>query len=568
MANPKPSGLFVMVLSTIWAYIVASINKTAVDFSTAAGLPHSKITYDLSPRPGLCVTLPQKSGENKVRALETAGFVKRSNGRYNYFVGPASEAAIMAAVKEGAESDAYAPGELVSINGLALFLSMSRILHYAFSILHTIEIPDSATSFSKIPATGSDSDSFKLHEGNLKEVPKKGFFFGYFDGLLLPDHGHTLSAYIARFSPLFGSQPAGIAEAIKTFGSGWSTLQATIAGREYSHMIFCLELAFSAGIRARPLFLSGRYSGCVFETSTAICNVGGALYVPQDTEGLTAGIQRMQCHESALAEVCALLAEIPTDDSEIVELVSPSRIKTARQLHNLFRTRTLGPDLQTKIIPLLKKMRFEQSLWDVTNAKHVAAVIALIVEKKFPDESVPMNIRIDAMFTKQPIYSALGAFGLKAPSIRGSGTLIVRRIAPKFYENIDKPGRLVGVPIFAKSHQEAKEDWEGVLNEYTVFFDHKSKDKEGKLRIKNVTAFIPFDTDEYRDINNRLGSLVKGKKREREEEETVAPTQEQLDLEDKKKRRRIKGIGMLGLTFGLPSSDATMDVDDEDDIYA
>jgi hypothetical protein len=219
----------------------------------------------------------------------------------------------------------------------------------------------------------------------------------------------------------------------------------------------------------------------------------------------------------------------------------------------------------------LKKLRFEQKLWDVTNPKHVQLAVHYIVSKTFPDSSVPMNLRIDAMFTKQPIYSVLAAFGTKAPSLRGTGTQIVRRIANKFYETLDKPGRLVGVPIFAKSHQEAKEDWEGILSEYTVFFDSKGKDKEGKLRVKAVTSFIPFDTDEYRAIQNSLGSLIaKGKRKaqDMEEETEVGQTQEEIDRDAKKKRRKEKGFGMLGLTFGAGPSGSNMDIDEDEDIFA
>jgi len=221
----------------------------------------------------------------------------------------------------------------------------------------------------------------------------------------------------------------------------------------------------------------------------------------------------------------------------------------------------------------MRKLRFEQALWDVTNPKHVQTAVSLICKQEFPSVEVPMNLRIDAVFSKQPIYSVLGAFGNKAPSLRGSGSQIVRRIARDFYKSLDKPGRLVGIPVFAKPHNEAKEDWEAILREYTVFFDTKGADKEGKLRVKMVSSFIPFDSDEGKGVSNALTALVAGKKREREEEgknEDGGRTQEELDQEARTKRRRQKGLGMLGLAFDLPAGADDLIVDDaaEENIFA
>jgi len=570
MVRTKPYFLLTILLSQIWSLVLSVIKQTAADFAAATGLPETSSTYDLSPRPTLVITINPKSSENKVHALETAGFAPRSNGRYKYYAGPATDLALRAAVKEGVATDAFAPGNSVSVNGLILFSVMSRILYHAFIVLSSLPTVNSLADITTY-TPAAVSDAFKLTESRLDQLPAKGFFFPYFDGLLLPDNGVTLTTFVKVFSPLFGKTPAVIAEATKTFASGWSTLSRTIAGKEYSHMVYCIDTAISCGISARPVYLAGQYAGCVFDTADCIVHIGSQIHVPQDTQGLKTGVERMQSHESSLEEICAILTEVDkdADESEDVRVISPHLITSARSLHYAFKTRTLGPDTQAKLAPLIRKLRFEQKLWDITNPKHVQSAVAFITTKTFPDQSVPMNMRIDAMFTKQPIYSVLGAFGTKAPSLRGTGTQIVRRIAPKFYESLDKPGRLVGIPVFAKSHQEAKEDWEAILNEFTVFFDTKGKDKEGKLRVKGVTSFIPFDTDEYRGIQGSLLTLMgKGKRRRVESDDTVGATQEEIDQDAKRKRRKEKGFGMMGLTFGLHQGESGMDVDAEnDDIF-
>lgn len=342
-------------------------------------------------------------------------------------------------------------------------------------------------------------------------------------------------------------------------------------------MVFCIKLATSCAVPVRPVYLAGVYAGCVFDAGKCMVVVGGQVLKPSTTSELESQIERMQTHDSALAEICAILTSIDKDDdaSEDHLVISPTSIKSARQLHYMFKTRTLGPDEQKKLFPLMRKLRFEQKFWDVTNPTHVRQAIAYIVEKKFPDDTVPMNLRLDAVFTKQPIYSVLGAFGTKAPSIRGTGTHIVRRIAPRFLENLDKPGRVTGIPVFAKSHQEAKEDWEGILREYTVFFDHKGADKQGKLRISHLSSLIPFDTEDSKAIMKSLVSLTSSQKRKADDKDEEAPagkTQEELDQDEKKKRRKVAVYGMLGMTFGPPPAEAggsggAMDVDAGDDFF-
>jgi len=571
MFRTKPLFYITTLLTHLWALVLSYITKANTVYTAFASLPHSTSVYDLSPRPYIVITINPKSSENKVNALVNAGFSARSDGRYKYYMGPPTEAALKAAVKEGVVTDARAPGNTCSINGFISYLIISRVTWFAFVALSKIN-PNITEMPGQVPAPVNyvEDDSFKLTEKNLSELPERGFFFSYFDGLLLPDKGTTITEFVRLFTPLLGKTPAVSSETVKTLFSGWSSLQNTVMGKETSHMIFCIGLACSCGVKVRPVFLAGSYSGCVFYTDSSVVMVGGQAHVPETRKGLEEGIARLKSHEAALLEICTILNDITSD---VVEgtVLSPENITSARLLHNAFRTRTLASDATSKLAPLLRKLRFEQTLWDVTNPKHVQQAVAIICKKEFPSAEVPMNLRIDAVFSKQPIYSVLGAFGNKAPSIRGSGSQIVRRIARDFYKSLDKPGRLVGIPIFAKAHNEAKEDWEAVMREYTVFFDTKGADKEGKLRVKMVSSMIPFDSDEGKAVSNSLVSLVAGKKRERDEDKDGdgGRTQEELDQEAKAKRRRQKGLGMLGLAFDLPAgTDNLMVEDDEEDFFA
>jgi len=444
-----------------------------------------------------------------------------------------------------------------------LYSLMSRVLTFAFAVLN---LAPSLRSDKGKAVYDKNYRGWKLTVANLSELPEKGHFFAYFDGLLLPDQGSTITTFLNLFSRLCGSKPAGLAQTLKVCGSGWSTLSNTVAGREYSHMLFCISQAISSGVRMRPVFLNDRYAGCVVYSSTALVHVGSIIHVPIDQATIKDAISSLRSHDTLLAEICGILSDITTDDGKDVT-VDPTTITSSRHLHNEFRIRPLGPDTISKIQPILRKISFEQALWDVTNPDHVRRAVAMIVKKEFPDTSVPCNLRIDAVFTKKPIYSVLAAFGTRAPSLRGTGSQVVRRISPGFYTTLDKPGKLTGIPVFAKSHNEAKEDWEGILSDYTIFFDSKGKDKEGRIRVRGVTSFITFDSDAGKAVMNSLSELVKdSKKRKEREDEPVGMTEEELARRAKAQRRREKGYGMLGLTFELPQGEAMEE--DDDDIYA
>ena len=77
-------------------------------------------------------------------------------------------------------------------------------------------------------------------------------------------------------------------------------------------------------------------------------------------------------------------------------------------------------------------------------------------------------------------------------------------------------------------------------------FNHGGKDKLGRLRVKNVAGFVLFSAAQYEPI---MSDLIlkggKGKKREREESRTVDT--QVAEGEESKKKRRLQGMGMLGM---------------------
>lgn len=553
------------LLTQIWAFILAVATQVPVALASVGELPASLTSFDLVPRPGLVIAISAKTTETVKNALVAAGFGEQTNGRYRYWVGPPTDQALTAAIKLGVVTDAFAPENNVSVNGLIAFSLINRIFHHAFVVLSSVT-PHVSFDFVTTPVIAKVEKEFRFTEANLNLLPEKGFFFGYFDGMNLPDRSGLLRVFGKHFSLLLGKN-ARMVETMKALQSGWQTLHTTTSGRALAHMAYCIDTAIEFGIVVKPVFLAGEYSGCVFDTAKHGIVVGNTSVYPSSKVELTTSIQFMNSHESALVKIAELLSDLTiTGDKEKKEAVSPNALTSPRVIHNITRARTVLPSQQPELTRLVSELRFTQQLWDHTNPRHVQQAIGLITRKEFPTEDVPFNLRLDGLWTKNPIYSVLSSFGVRAPSLRGKGTQLTRRIGKDMY-NMTKPGRITGIPVFAKPHQEAKADWEGILREYNVWFDHKGSDKDGKLRIKDLSMLIPFETNEGKAIMNGLVAVTKKRGIDEVDEGEPGPTQEQLDEAAKAKRRRVKGYGMIGVV--IPGVSDTLDMDeDEPDPFA
>jgi hypothetical protein len=433
---------------------------------------------------------------------------------------------------------------------------INRILFYAFATLadHSALVPD----FKPTEVPG-----FMITETNYQEIATRGIFLPYFDGLLLPDPASIIT-FIQLFSPLLGGGPATIAENVETVMSGWSSAASTTAGRAISHALYCINCAVTSGFSIRPVFIRGEYSGCVAFGRTTAFVVGSKTITSSPSDLLIEEIGGLLSHEMALEKIC----EIINDHRGGVK-VTPNSFQTPRAIHIILITLSLSPAESVSLRQQIKRLKFRQTFWSVSDHNKVVSVVRAIIGKIPLPADAPILYPSDAMFTSEPILSALSAFGVIAPSLLGKETVISRTIHKDMYTGIIKPGNLSGIPIFAKPLQEAYEDWSRLTKDGVVHFSHAGKDKMGRLRVKGMDGTIPFDTNQERDIMGELLKLMaKGKKREREEDvpEGGPSSGGSVEDEERRKRRRLKGLGMLfsGATLpeGLPEGDGDRMDDD------
>jgi hypothetical protein len=234
----------------------------------------------------------------------------------------------------------------------------------------------------------------------------------------------------------------------------------------------------------------------------------------------------------------------------------------------------MTPENHATIRTDLKRLQYNQTYWDVTDPRKVQMLVATITRKEFLPPGAPCYLHSDGFFSHDPIYSALLAFGPAAPTLIGHGVNITRPISKEMYKGISSPAPLQGIPLFKKDLQRSFEDWTSLLSADglgVVKFGHAGKDQLGRLKVKNVAGFVLWDTDEYKQVlasltNFKAAKLAKRNaagRDEKDERERAATAD--ANNEERKKRQRVKGYGMLGL-IGAPSAQAEaeeeMDVDD------
>jgi len=533
-----------------WAYVASALTSKAVQLDTAVNIISTSVVIDLFVRPPMVVTLKGRLTEAIENQITALGFSRQSSGKYNFFKGPATDAAIRGLAGIGVETDSYCPQGNASIDGIMALSILNRIIRGAFGFLA------SAATALKSPLSDAEQVEFNMGDFAItagSDITTVGVFIPYFDGLVLPDRSCTVRLFLHRFSLILGKNAAEIGLASRTVSSGWNSLHNTPSGRAISHAMFCIDLALSAGYQMKPVFLNNEYQGCVFiGTRVAFLN-GSRAVTPSSVADLVKEVTGMQSHDSALSSIAETLAACSLEEGKDSPPLSAEVIKSPRILHNLIRERCLDASDQAKIRTQILRLKFRETLWDTSNPSHIALAFKAITSREFLPSTAPFAHKTDALFTKEHIFSTLAAFGIKAPSLIGTGNTMTLRVKGNMYTSVTSPGNLPGVPIFIKPLQEAYEDWDKLLRDEVVSFSHKGKDKLGRIKVSNLGMFIPSDSQDGKAIIAGL-TAMSSRKRKRVETEDLkdGPSIDKEDV-DREKKRRLKGLGVLGLAPLLPA---------------
>jgi hypothetical protein len=551
LISTKPNALFQKVFSFLWAIVISMATATAVGLQATLQLPVTGGAIpNLFPIPQLIIGKKNLSEACKTR-LTSAGFVSKSTTKeMSLLTGPSTFEAIQVAVREECITNVHATSNLASVDGIVALNIINRLLHFTLLAMFSataITIDDQKAELS----VKLNSLDYKYTEANLGTLPAKGFFFPYFEGLVLPDRAFPINWIISKFSKSLGTTTRIIASNTLTLSRGWASLADTPSGRMISHMIFVLDIAIASDCRVRPVYLRGEYSGMVVESVGVGVMTDLGVFAAGSKAELETGINNMLSHDAAVEAIANLLSSLTIREDKSVKTVSPADLISPRHIHDLVRIRELSPLHHNALVASIRKTKFRQTLWESSNPKQVQQAVAWILKGEFPPTDVPINIGTDALWSQDPIYSVLAAFAVKCPSIVGTGNSQILHISKEMYTKASKPGKLRGVPLFYKPLKEAYENWKQVMETRVVQFSSKGVDKEGFQRVQHVGRLMPFDDDSTKNIISSLCSMAAKKRKREDDVEPAEPTDAQKEEAQKAKKARMEAYDLfLGASTG------------------
>lgn len=546
----SPGILFHYAL--LWAFSGSYLlGKTIPVNATIKTTDTNKVTDKLFENPPVVVTFAGRRNETQETKLAELSFLPQSANRYSFYKGPANDTAIRALVAMGADTECYAPYGACNLAGIFALSIFNRLLTASLGFV-SLWTNDGKLGLPEENVSGATwNKDFKITSKN--DLPEKGVFFPYFDGLLLPDKAETPRIFIGIFSRALGRTPDELKSACGLISRGWPSVSTTATGLALSHLVFIMDLSIKAGCGMRPIFLEREYKGCVLLGTGFGLTIDNVIHTSYGKDAMIAELSLISRHEVNLAALAALLSTIKPIGEDKNEAVLPENISSGRSLHYYIKERNFETAQQTEIRELVQGLRFEETFWEVTDRRRVATAVTTILKGTWLPEAAPFCYKSAALFTKEPILSTCAAFGLKAPSLLGIGNNAALSISKngKFYTDF-KAASIRGTPIFAKPVQQAYEDWKQLKKSKVITLKHGGNDKNGKAKIFQMTMMVPDDTPEYRHIINGLTQMLEDDKKKRKragDEEEEEPTRKKATTTQVGKARETgdEYLAVLGL---------------------
>lgn len=549
----------------LWAFVGAFLTdaKVYIDGQFLNGF--STLTDELLfTIPPLIVNLATKSEDKEIK-LNELGFSPQSSGRYKFFKGPANHDSVHRLTQIGVDVDCWAPYGSSNIRGFLALCMINRLLRAALGFISFLGKDNGDLvkddNGKKYVTGGSYLEDFSVNGPD--HISEPGYFFPYFNGLVLPDKAETPRILLGYFAPLMGSKPTEVMAAAKNLHEGWVSLSNTTAGLEISHLVFGLDLAIRGLCRLRPVFLNSVYCGFIISGEDFILMKGSSVIPKTSIDDLKKEISGYDSHGAAVAEIAQILSGIKVDSVDETIVVEPSSLQTPRAIHDEIRKRSLDAEQQASIQKLVPKLRYVQTLFSTTDKANLALLIQKIAQKGFLPASAPFYLKSGALFTKDHIFSTLAAFGAQAPTLMGNGTNTMVRITKgrKFYTDIPGSVRIEGIPVFTKSISQALEDFRAIQRSGIITFQAGMKDKKGFTKVAGVKTWIAEDSKQYKEVLDSLVELaVRGEKRDREDSDDTATSDGTMKKAKKDNTAALEVLGFLNPTAEGGEDDVPMDI--------
>jgi len=226
---------------------------------------------------------------------------------------------------------------------------------------------------------------------------------------------------------------------MEIFKADWGVLGKTSAGKEISHIFFCIDLAIQAQARPIPLIQDGRYMGTFISGYGFLMTVQGTEHSPVSFASIVKEIEASSIHTKTLEAILKLLGKAGQVDDGLSDVGRICRDQnfTMMSLHRLCLESPVSVESKAKIQELARHLDFRQVTWGI-NSSAISGALNLITDVAAPlENTIPLHH--SQLFSTDRLELVWSCFGFVAPSFRPVSSQLVE-VTAKTFDQLTRKG--------------------------------------------------------------------------------------------------------------------------------
>lgn len=341
--------------------------------------------------------------------------------------------------------------------------------------------------------------------GTIDTLPNcSGLFFPFIAELTSADHT-TVPDFIEQY--LFqslGDIPEKQLERMDKIRRAWGIISKTQQGDIMAHLCKVISLAIQSQARVYPIIQDTVYEGTILFGARLFVGINGKVYRPLAFSNLQTELGGYSTHARTLSEIAEICGKKKDGLREIT---------TMRSLRDTLMGENLSEEKRDNIRKLAVHLHFKERFLGVNSGTLSQLIDSLASPEDGPDLTIPLHH--SALFSNDPVFVALAAFGFQAPSfiiencpnmeLKGSApqTLVIRQkpldIACQDWKTVMETTEIRNNP---RNLSRANRDRSLVGNDKTVVWGKMVKLRES--RTGNNESFNVQTEGNHGDVQDNL----------------------------------------------------------------
>jgi len=287
-----------------------------------------------------------------------------------------------------------------------------------------LPVPHSAVNhfglFRQVPFYMPFTDSQRIDVTYMRATETtaipEGFFFPYFDQMMVPDKTYTENVFARLFFRTLGNSVSDCQKTWKRIRDGLRQLASSDAGMVINHMMMGVQMAENSQGHLQIVIQDQVYHGfCIFGSHVRII-VRGTLCLPD--KSVRAEIKSVNKHDRLLAEIVAIFNLPVRDDGTAIYNFTTKDIDSSRKFLRVFRSldQTLITAANLKsIVSKVSDLQYGDLYAKVTSENIIKALTYIITEDEKILDEFPTYLGNGYFQSYGAVSTAFAIFGPRAP---------------------------------------------------------------------------------------------------------------------------------------------------------